>query len=171
MKNLLILTVFLIGLHNLSAQEVIMTGKKNTQKMQEGSYYKYAEEDVEKFRGTWATEDGEFKVFISEKKKYFKDFDVYMQRLTGNYCKEVTNCNIDSQDFSLLSGSIEYEDGITARFLFKDKKKNKLGTAKLELIEGNKAKWTLTNNREGLIIGEYDRSFSVPSEAIMTKIE
>lgn len=171
MKNLLILTVILFGFHNLKAQEVIMTGSKITQKMQKGSYYKYADEDVEKLSGTWATEDGKFQIFITEGKKYFNDFDVYMQRLRGKYCNEITNCNFDNKNISLNSGSIGYKEGITAIFLFSDQEKNKLGNAKLKLIEENKAKWTLTNRREGLIIGEYDKTFSVPTEAIMTRVE
>lgn len=171
MKNLLILTVILFGFHNLKAQEVIMTGSKITQKMQKGSYYKYADEDVEKISGTWATEDGKFQIFITEEKKYFNDFDVYMQRLRGKYYNEITNCNFDNKNISLKAGSIDYADGITVEFLFSDQEKSKLGNAQLKLIEENKAKWTLTNRREGLIIGEYDRTFSVPTDVILTKVD
>ena len=171
MRNLTILVVLLLGFFNSTAQEVIITSEKLSGKIEKGSYYKYSEEDVQKIFGTWISDDHTFRLYITEKTVYFEDFDVSMQKFVGKYCNESLDCNFDNKEFSLKAGSIEYKDGITVSFLFNDEKKNKLGTAKLKLIEGNKAKWTLTNSREGLIIGEYDRSFSVPTEIILTKVE
>ena len=70
MKNVLILTIVILGFQTLNAQEVIMTGSKITQKSQKGSYYKYADEDVEKFNGTWTNEDGKFQIFITAEKNF-----------------------------------------------------------------------------------------------------
>lgn len=170
MKNLLILITVIIGFQTLKAQEVIMTGSKITQKMQKGNYYKYADEDVEKFSGTWSSEDGKFQIFITDEKKFLDDFDTYMQRLTGKYCYEISDCNFENEIISLKSGSINNKDGIKVTFLFNDQKKNKLGAADLKLIGENKAKWTL-KNREGIRVGGYERTFSVPTKAILLKVD
>ena len=93
-----------------------------------------------------------------------------MQRLNGKHCSKITDCNFENKKVSLNSGSIRYKDGITAEFIFSDQEKNKLGTAKLKLMGNNKAKWTL-KNREGIRVGSFDYSFSVPTDIILTKVE
>lgn len=170
MKKLIIVILFLSGVLDINAQEVILKKDHNITELHKGAYYRLDPEYRKKYTGIWISEDNKLKISITTKKAFLEGPDIYMEKLIGNYCYDTVDCNSDDK-FSLSVGSIDYEDGITAEFIFNDEKKNKLGNAKLKLIEGDKAKWTLTNRREGLILGAYDRSFSVPTEAIMTRVE
>lgn len=171
MRNLsIIIVLFLSGVLNINAQEVVLKKGHNISELHKGAYYRLDPEFRKKYVGTWISEDEKFKIFIITKKVFLKGPDIHMEILIGDYCYDFLDCNFSNNKFSLSVGSINYENGTTAEFIFDDQKKSKRGNAELRLIEGNKAKWTL-KNRERSLFGEFDPTFSVPTEAIMTKIE
>ena len=170
-KILTIVVILLVGI-KMNAQEIFLEQGRTMTLPQAGAYYRLSPEDAKKFKGTWISKDQNFKIVISTEKVFLEGPDFYMERLIGKYCQNSLKCSFDIKESELLAGSISYEDGVSADFLFKEKEKSELGSAKLKLIDPNKALWTL-KHRERITInkGKNDSSFSVPMHAILTKVE
>ena len=173
MKNSVFLLVVLIFSSIGNAQEIIMKKGSTVNELKKGAYYKLPE--LDKFEGTWVSKNnGEvFELVISNEKTFLERIGIYRDYLQGNYYYSEIDCCKRKEGFTIQNGSlVTSEDNIVSFFSFEDILRNKRGRVTFELLpDGKTAKWTLTNSREGLIIGEYDRSFSVPMEIILTKVE
>lgn len=172
MKNLILGIFILITGNQTNAQEIFMTPGNTITELQAGAYYRLSPEDAKKFTGIWISPNQNFKILISTEKKFLEGPNIYMEKLTGKYCLNEQNCIFEAKEINLSVGSILFEDGVSAEFILQDQIKNKLGNAKLELIDENRAKWTVSN-RETITFNKEksDYNFSVPTEVILTKVK
>ena len=92
-----------------------------------------------------------------------------MDALVGKYSYNLLEIDEKSK-ISFKTTSTKGEDGKTAIFLFQDKEKNKNGNLQLTILDSDRMKWTLRNT-EGIRVGKYDRTFSVPTDVMLTRAE
>lgn len=173
MKNS-ILIIFVVLFSNVcNAQEIVMKKSSTVKELKKGAYYKFPE--LNKFEGKWIFENDseKFIVIIKNKKTFLegKGLEFFRDYLQGYYYR--TNADINTQQkkkkITIYNGAISGNSNIV-RVLFWDEIKEKGGTLTFELLAPNKAKWTL-KNKEGIRVGKFDPTFSVPTEVILTKIK
>ena len=166
----------------IHAQVIEVTKNTPISEHQKGAYYKIPDLQLERFEGTWLYEEGNktFTIILTKEKTFLKGPDVYMDQLNGTYCYKEADieigCHLKVKKNPLFSGTNSRETPHRASFLFYDEKKDKTGRASLELQEDGTARWRLGNPETIIINGkvdgkEWDRSFSVPTDVIMSKIE
>ncbi|MBK0384448.1 hypothetical protein I5M32_15895 [Pedobacter sp. SD-b] len=132
--------------------------------------------ELDKFEGEWLYSDSNytFKLFLRKEKRHLND--KYMDFIVGSYCytskNEPNSCFDNDRDTTILSGSTIYDDSKRIlSFLVIDKIKKKRGSGFLKLLpkSTNMAEWSL-NNTEGIRVGKYDETFSIPTKLTLKKV-
>ncbi|WP_454803823.1 DUF6705 family protein [Mucilaginibacter phyllosphaerae] len=132
-----------------------------------------AQPDLKKFAGEWqyTSNDTVFTLNLKLIKKYITIGDgIYVDLIYGDYAikKGGHVLLLSSSNRGISSGT--YVDKNVSKdkihFLFYDLgRKRKSGDVVFELLDADTANWKLTNT-EGVRIGYYDYSFSVPVKAV-----
>lgn len=184
MKNIVLLLTLIVagGLKPLYSQEIVVKKDTKVSELKKEAYYKIPDLQLERFEGTWLYEEGNktFTIILTKEKTFLKGPDVYMDRLNGIYCyKEAgmeIDCPFEVERKPIYLGTNSRETLNRASFSFYDTKKEKRGEASLELLEDGTAHWRLGNKETIIINGKvngknWDRTFSVPTNVIMTKVK
>ena len=163
---------------SLNAQtRIVDITKDSIREFKKGTYFKNP--GLKKFEGAWVYENnGEvFKITLKTQQKATRDNQFFYDVLQGYYCysKIGGECNIDTSRASLrLESPINKANTEVVTFFFTDIEKEKKGRAVLKLTENGTATWLLKNRRDVIIKEsekDWDPTFSVPTDIIMTKIE
>ena len=167
MKKILSIILLVGASLNLKAQRDLVKGEH------------LAQPELKKFAGEWvySNDTVTFTVYLRFEKYYFKELDVYLDQLQGDYTLTRNGKTIQTsvgKSHALMGGSF-VDKKLSAnkiRFLFADLGKSKEGDVTLELLDDNpnKAKWILTNT-QGTAIGYYDFKFSIPTNMILKKVK
>jgi hypothetical protein len=139
-----------------------------------------AQPDLKRFTGEWqyVSNDTTFTLNLKLVKTYVKGAGgFYIDLIQGDYAIMKNGQIIQSSVKGEGINSGAYVDKDVSKdkihFLFSDlSRKSKNGDVVFELFNSNadKANWKL-NNTEGVRIGYYDSSFSVPVKAVFKKIK
>src|SRR5687768_7930501 len=134
----------------------------------------YPKPDLKKFEGTWEYEHQGEKFIINLKMEKLTKEEFTMDFLQGYYTHikdGIVLANAVDQTKKTIAVGTFADSTNKIKFLFKDLVKDKLGEATMELEGNNRdvALWKLTNT-EGIRVGKYDYSFSVPLKAVLKRI-
>ncbi len=165
MKTLILILISLLISYSLKAQ-------------QQTNVTYLTQPDLERFTGGWqyVSHDTTFLINLKLVKTFVNNEPLYIDAIQGDYIikkgGEILHSSVGCK--TIKSGG--YVDKSISKdkinFLFYDLgKKSKSGDVVFELLNSsaNTASWKLTNT-EGVRIGYYDYSFSVPEKAVFTRI-
>lgn len=175
MKKIILTILLILSISFLNAQEIILKKETPIKEIVKGTHYKTEKKILEKFEGIWVFKNGEeiFKIQIKTEKFYNKLLDVYVDILIGRYCynQDEKDCQFNNEENRISSESTnqELESGFSY-FMFMDVKYDKVGKAKLEILENGSARWTL-KNRTMVHDKDWEDGFSIPTDVILIKIE
>lgn len=140
----------------------------------------YTDPELKKFAGEWQTvfNDTTFSINLKFVKTYVKaPGNFYVDNIQGEYTMTIgSKLLLSSVDRKAIRAGSYADRNINKdqiHFLFYDLgKKSKSGRVIFELLNGKDdvASWTLTNP-EGVHIGHYDYSFSVPVKAVFKRVK